>query len=74
MKQLPPITNRQQDILELIYLFRFLDRIQIQSFLGHKDKQNITMWLKDLRDKDYPDWIYSNAIPIASNETACRAS
>ena len=59
---LPPITNRQQDILQLIYLFRFLDRTQIQSFLGHKDKKRINAWLNDLRDKQYLGCIYTRTL------------
>ena len=34
MKQ--TITQKQQEILTLIYKYRFLNRIQIQKFLNHK--------------------------------------
>jgi len=56
---LPSITPKQQEILELLYRYRFLDRIQIQTFMGHRDKRRITSWLKDLRHKQYVEWIYS---------------
>ncbi len=50
---LPPITIKQQEILLLLYRFRFLNRIQIQTFLNHKDYKTINLWLKDLTDKNY---------------------
>ena len=57
--KLPKITTKQQDIIELLYRYRFLNRIQIQKLMGHKDKRRVLSWLKDLRDKDYIEWIYS---------------
>ncbi|HUD07392.1 MAG TPA: replication-relaxation family protein [Candidatus Saccharimonadales bacterium] len=57
--KLPKITTKQQDIIELLYRYRFLNRIQIQQLMGHKDKRRVLSWLKDLRDKDYIEWIYS---------------
>lgn len=56
---LPPITHKQQEILTLLYRFRFLDRTHIQILLGHKDKRRILSWLKDLREKSYVDWHYN---------------
>jgi hypothetical protein len=56
---LPKITNKQQEILTLLYRFRFLNRIQIQSLLNHKDYKTINTWLKDLNEKDYIQRIYS---------------
>ena len=57
---LPKITRKQKDIVNLIYKYRFLNRIQIQAFLKHKDYKTINMWLKDLRQKQYIEWIYSS--------------
>ncbi|HEY4963470.1 MAG TPA: hypothetical protein VIH90_02110 [Candidatus Saccharimonadales bacterium] len=37
--KLPKITTKQQDILNLLYRYRFLNRIQIQELIGHKDKE-----------------------------------
>ncbi|MBI2012253.1 replication-relaxation family protein [Candidatus Daviesbacteria bacterium] len=47
------ITKKQQTILILIYIFRFLNSKQIQQFLNHKDHRRINGWLKDLREKEY---------------------
>ena len=57
---LPPITNKQREIIDLLYRHRFLDRIQLQKLLHHKDKRRIISWLKDLREKQYIDWIYNS--------------
>jgi hypothetical protein len=56
---LPKITKKQQEILKLLYRYRFLNRIQIQSLMGHKDYKTINLWLKNLREKEYVAWIYS---------------
>ncbi|HVC35833.1 MAG TPA: replication-relaxation family protein [Candidatus Dormibacteraeota bacterium] len=56
--KLSPITTKQQDILKLLYRYRFLNRIQIQALMGHKNNRRIAEWLKDLRDKKYVEWIY----------------
>jgi hypothetical protein len=55
---IPTITPKQQTILQLIYTYRFINRTQLQALLNHKDKRRISAWLKDLRDKEYIDWIY----------------
>jgi hypothetical protein len=57
---LPPTTTKQQEILQLIYRYRFIDRIQIQALMGHKDRRRIGAWLKDLREKHYVEWIYDD--------------
>jgi len=57
--QQPETTNKQQEILHLLYRYRFLNRIQVQALMGHKDKRRIGAWLKDLREKHYVEWIYS---------------
>ncbi len=56
---LPTITKKQQEILTLLYKYRFLNRIQIQALLNHKDKKTINLWLRDLKEKQYIEWIYS---------------
>ena len=50
---IPYITPKQQEIPKLIYKFRFLNRLQIQKLLNHKDKRRINAWLKDLVEKEY---------------------
>lgn len=57
--KLPDITTKQQDILEHLYTYRYLDRIQIQTLMNHKDKRRVIAWLKDLKNKHYVEWIYS---------------
>ncbi len=57
--KLPKITPRQQTILILLYKYRFLNRIQIQTLMGHKDYRRINAWLADLRNNHYVEWIYS---------------
>jgi hypothetical protein len=59
MTELPKLTKEQQEILRLLYSFRFLNRIQIQALLNHKDPKTINLWLRDLRAKGYVEWIYS---------------
>jgi len=59
---LPKITNKQIEILNLIYTYRFLNRIQIQAFLNHKYHKRINDWLKDLTQKEYLGRIYSNKL------------
>ena len=44
-------TPKQLNILLLLYRFRFLNRIQIQKLLNHKDPRRINTWLKDLTGK-----------------------
>jgi hypothetical protein len=57
--KLPAITHRQEVILKLLYRYRFLNRKQLQIMLKHKNKSLVLIWLKDLREKDYVQWIYS---------------
>lgn len=56
---IPYITPKQQEIIKLHYQYRFINTKQIQSFLKHKDKKTINIWLKDLREKHYLEWDYS---------------
>lgn len=69
-KPLPPITSKQQEILKLLYRYRFLNRIQIQALLKHKDKRRIISWLKDLREKQYIAWHYDATDFIAKSRPA----
>jgi hypothetical protein len=70
MITLPPITTKQQEILKLIFKYRFLNRTQIQALLNHKDKRRIISWLKDLREKQYVDWRYDATNFIAKSQPA----
>jgi hypothetical protein len=58
----PTITPKQLEILILLYRYRFLNRIQIQKFLNHKDPKRINTWLKDLTNKNIIGRKYSNRL------------
>jgi len=47
------ITNKQSEILKLLFKFRFLTRNQIQTMLNHKYPSRIFNWLDDLTEKEY---------------------
>ncbi len=55
------ITNKQKEILLLLYRFRFLNRQHIQTLLRHKNKKNINTWLKDLTEKGYINRIFKRS-------------
>lgn len=50
---LPDIKDKQLEILNLLYKFRYLNRPQIQKMLNHKYYNNIQLWLNDLTNKKY---------------------
>lgn len=50
---LPPITDNQQQILTLLYTYRFLTRPQLHRFIGHSDIRSLHRWLFDLQRKKY---------------------
>jgi hypothetical protein len=62
MPTLPTITKRQDDILQLLYNYRFLNRTQLQAFLGHSTKGHTNRLLKDLSDKHYIEGKYSTKV------------
>ncbi len=45
------VTPKQLEILIFLYRFRFLDRLQIQTLLHHKDPRRVNSWLKELTSK-----------------------
>lgn len=61
-KQLPDITNKQKEILDLVFKFRFINRHQIQKLFNHKDARRINTWLRDLVSKRYLGRIYSTKL------------
>lgn len=61
-RELPPLTNRQEQILILIYRFRFINRHQLQHYFNHKDARRINTWLRDLVAKNYLGRIYSHTL------------
>lgn len=58
-KILPEITEKQKEIINLTYKFRFINRHQIQKLFDHKDPRRINTWLRDLVKKGYLGRIYS---------------
>lgn len=50
---IPKITKKEQEIIQEILRFRFLERQHIQKLLNHKDEKTINVWLKDLIIKKY---------------------
>jgi hypothetical protein len=56
---LPPVSNKQLEIFNLLYKFRFLNTNQIQKLMNHKNPQGIQEWLKDLTKKGYIKQWYS---------------
>lgn len=61
-KELPEITEKQKEIVELIYRFRFINRKQLQRLFNHKDARRINTWLRDLVSKNYLGRIYSKKL------------
>lgn len=62
IKELPDITKKQEETVNLVLKFRFINRKQIQKILGHKDAHRINAWLKDLVEKKYLGRIYSHKL------------
>lgn len=61
-KVLASITDKQKEIMDLVFRLRFINRHQIQRLLNHKDPKRINAWLKDLVDKGYLGRIYSHKL------------
>lgn len=59
LDKLPKLKDRQLEILLFLHKFRFLNRPQIQTLLGHKGPRKINRWLKDLTKKKCTGRIYS---------------
>ncbi len=66
---LPTITDKQQEVLLLLYRFRFLNRKHIQSLLHHKTFNRVNQWLRDLTIKDYIGKIESTSPTITTVPT-----
>lgn len=58
-RELPEITEKQKEIMDLIYKFRFINRKQLQRLFNHKDARRINTWLRDLVSKNYLGRIYN---------------
>lgn len=56
--KLENLKPRQKEIIDTLLRFRYLTRLQIQTILKHKAKENIRTWLNNLAEKDYVFKIY----------------
>lgn len=56
------LTIKLQEIIFHIYRFRFINRIQLQEILGHKDPSRINKWINTLVENDYIGRIYEKNI------------
>ena len=61
-RKLPDIEEKQKEIVDLVFKFRFINRKQIQKLFGHKDPSRINKWLKDLVERKYLGRIYSHRL------------
>ncbi len=61
-RELPTISKKQKEIMDLVYKFRFVNREQLQRLFGHKDASRLNKWLKDLVEKKYLGRIYSHKL------------
>ena len=57
------LTPKQNEIVEIVYKFRFVNRHQIQKLLNHKGARRINAWLKELTEYNLLGRIYVNKIP-----------
>ena len=53
---------RQINILILLYKYRFLNRIQIQKLLNHKQFNRVIIWLNEMTGKKYLKRYYSKRL------------
>ena len=67
---LPKITNKQQLLIRLIYRYRFIERKQLQILIGHADRRRVSAWLKELREKQFIDWLYDPDNPNEKSKPA----
>ena len=61
------ITKKQLEILKLLYKFRFLNRVHIQTLLKHKGPRRIKAWCKDLTNKKCTGRHYSKKLKENTN-------
>lgn len=61
-KVLPEITEKQKEIVDMVWKFRFINRHQIQKMFKYKSPRRLNEWLKDLVSKGYLGRIYSHKL------------
>lgn len=55
------LTPKEEEILTLLYRYRFLTRDHIQSMLGHKHHSRILEWLNTLTEQKYINRFYDKS-------------
>lgn len=63
------MTKKQQEILDLLFQFRFLQRQHVQRFLRHTNHRRINQWLTQLKESEYIGREYPRAFRLL-NEPA----
>jgi len=61
-RELPEISDKLTEIVDLVFKFRFINRRQLQTYFGHKDPSRLNKWLKELVEKKYLGRIFSNRL------------
>ena len=56
------IKQKQTEILILLYRFRYLNRVQIQTILNQKYHSRVLKWLNDLKENDYIECEYDKKV------------
>ena len=64
------LTTKQQQTLQLLYRFRFLNRSQLQRFFAHSDYMRLNTWLHFLTDKQYTGRLYTPQIKDGTKKPA----
>ncbi len=59
----PKTTDKQYQIIFLLYKYRFITVIQLQKYFNHKDPHRIKEWLTDLLEKKYISVIKDDTDP-----------
>ena len=61
-KVLPDTTTKQNEIIDMVWKFRFINRHQVQKFFKYKDPRRLNEWFRDLVSKGYLGRKYSNKL------------
>ncbi len=61
-REQPEISVKLEEIVDLVFRFRFITRRQLQTLIEHKDPSRLNKWLKELVEKGYLGRIYSTKL------------
>lgn len=59
MEEKLSLSKKQDEIINLIFRFRFLSRVHLQQLLNHKDRSRVNKWLSQLIELEYIGRIYN---------------